>query len=163
MCCPRSTQINIIQSQTLPNIKRDQYKQLSYQPKPSQASQDASDRASEDPRFSTFLKCVVPDHPISTLDSPRHFQTSKGTNTNNFPVNQNHPRRPQTPLTEPQKIQDFQFFGNRSSYYDPPRLHWQLQLLTFLTKIIGYYMDKVVWGKRCHNKSEKMAELNCRA
>ena len=37
-------------------------------------------------------KCVVPDHPRSTLDSPRHFQTSKGTNANNFPVNQNHPR-----------------------------------------------------------------------
>ena len=86
-------------------------------------------------------KCVVPDHPRSTLDSPRHFQTSKGTNTNNFPVNQNHPRRPQTPLTEPQKIQDFQLFGNRSSDYDPSRLNWQLQLLTFLTIIIGYYMD----------------------
>ena len=86
-------------------------------------------------------KCVVPDHPRSTLDSPRHFQTSKWTNTNNFPVNQNHPRRPHTLLTEPQKIQDFQLFGNRSSDYDPPRLNWQLQLLTFLTKIIGYYMD----------------------
>ena len=86
-------------------------------------------------------KCVVPDHPRSTLDSPRHFQTSKGTNTNNFPVNQNHPRRPQTPLTEPQKIQDFQLFGNRSSDYDPPRVNWQLQLLTFLTKIVRYYMD----------------------
>ena len=57
-------------------------------------------------------KCDVPDHPRWTLDSPRHFQTSKGTNTNNFPVNQNHPRRPQTPLTELQKIQDFDFFWN---------------------------------------------------
>ena len=71
-------------------------------------------------------KCVVPDHPRWTLDSPRHFQTSKGTNTNNFPVNQNHPRRPQTPLTEPQKIQDFQLFWNRSSDFDPPRLNYQL-------------------------------------
>ena len=41
----------------------------------------------------------------STLDSPRHFQTSEGTNRNNFYVNPDHPRRPQTPLTEFQKIQ----------------------------------------------------------
>ena len=41
----------------------------------------------------------------STIDSPRHFQTSKGTNTNNFCVNSDHPRRPQTPLTKFQKIQ----------------------------------------------------------
>ena len=58
MCCPISSQINIRQSQTLPNIKMDQYKQLSCQPKPSQASPDASDRASEYPRFSTFWKSV---------------------------------------------------------------------------------------------------------
>ena len=65
-------------------------------------------------------KCVVPDHPRWTLDSPRHFQTSKGTNTNNFPVNQNHPRRPQTPLTELQKIQDFDFFLKSVKWLWPP-------------------------------------------
>ena len=107
-------------------------------------------------------KCVVPDHPRSTLDSPRHFQTSKGTNTNNFPVNQNHPRRPQTPLTELQKIQDFDFFWNRSSDFDPPRLNWQLQPRLKWTKIPRYYMETLLWGKRWHNKSPKMAEPNCR-
>ena len=65
--------------------------------------------------------------PRSTIDSSRHFQTSKWTNANHFSINHNHPRRPQTPLTEPQKIQDFQLFGNRSSDYDPPRLNWQHQ------------------------------------
>ena len=80
MCCPRSSQINIRQSQTLPNIKRDQYKQLSCQPKPSQASPDASDRASEDPRFSTFWKSVKwlwpPEAQLST--SPQASMTKFG-------------------------------------------------------------------------------------
>ena len=107
-------------------------------------------------------KCVVPDHPRPTLDSPRHFQTSKGTNTNNFPVNQNHPRRPQTPLTEPEKIQDFQLFWNRSSDFDPPRLNWQHQPRLKWTKIMRCYMEILIWGKRWHNKSPKMAEPNCR-
>merc|ERR1711888_563487 len=43
--------------------------------------------------------------PRSTLNTPRHFQTSKGTNWNNFYVNPDPPRRPQTPLTKFQKIQ----------------------------------------------------------
>ena len=41
----------------------------------------------------------------STINSPRHFQTSKGTNRNNFYVNPDPPRRPQTPLTKLKKIQ----------------------------------------------------------
>ena len=45
--CARSTVINIRQFQSLPNIKLGQYKQLFYQPKPSQASPDASDRDSD--------------------------------------------------------------------------------------------------------------------
>jgi len=48
----------------------------------------------------------------STLDSPRHFQTSEGTNRNNFYVNPDHPRRPQTPLTKVQKIQILTDFQN---------------------------------------------------
>ena len=52
------SQVNIRQLQTVPNIKIDQYKPLFNQPKPSQASPDASDRALEYPRFSTFLKSV---------------------------------------------------------------------------------------------------------
>ena len=47
----------------------------------------------------------------STIDSPRHFQTSEGTNRNNFYVNPDHPRRPQTPLTKLQKIQILTGFG----------------------------------------------------
>ena len=66
--CHRSTLINTRQSQSHPNINLGQYKQLFYQPKPSQ-----------------------------------------------------------TPLTEVQKIQYFDFFWNRSSDCDPPRLNWQLQ------------------------------------
>ena len=49
----------------------------------------------------------------STLNTPRHFQTSKGTNTNNFYINHIHPRHPQTPLTKLQKIRiltDFWIF-----------------------------------------------------
>ena len=38
------SQVNIKQSQALPNIKRDQYKQLFSQPKPSHTSPDASDQ-----------------------------------------------------------------------------------------------------------------------
>ena len=52
--------------------------------------------------------------PRSTIDSSRHSKTSKWTNTNYFLINQNHPRHPQTPLTEPQKIQDFQLFCHGS-------------------------------------------------
>ena len=48
------SQVNIRQLQTVPNIKIDQYKPLFNQPKPSQASPDASDRASENPRFWLF-------------------------------------------------------------------------------------------------------------
>ena len=72
--------INLRQFQTLPNIKRDQYKQLSCQPKPSQGSPDASDRASEDPRFSTFWKSVKwlwpPEAQLST--SPQASMTKFG-------------------------------------------------------------------------------------
>ena len=38
------SQVNNKQSQALPNIKRDQYKQLFSQPKPSHTSPDASDQ-----------------------------------------------------------------------------------------------------------------------
>ena len=68
MCCPRSTLINNRQPQSHSNINLGQYKQLFYQPKPSQ-----------------------------------------------------------TPLTEVQKIQNFDFFWNRTSDCDPPRLNWQHQ------------------------------------
>ena len=43
------SRINIRQLQTVLNVKRDQYKQLFNQPKPSQPSRDASDRASDNP------------------------------------------------------------------------------------------------------------------
>ena len=43
--------------------------------------------------------------PRSPINCPRHFQTSKGTNRNNFYVNPDPPRRPQTPLTKFEKIQ----------------------------------------------------------
>ena len=52
-------QVNIRQFHTVLNIKIDQYKQLFNQQKSSQASREGSDRASEDPRFSTFLKPVM--------------------------------------------------------------------------------------------------------
>ena len=45
------SKINNRQYQTLPMIKLDQYKQLFYRLKPSRASPDASDGASESPRF----------------------------------------------------------------------------------------------------------------
>ena len=45
------SKINNRQYQTLPIIKLDQYKQLFYRLKPSRASPDASDGASESPRF----------------------------------------------------------------------------------------------------------------
>ena len=51
-------QVNIRQFHTVLNIKIDQYKQLFNQQKSSQASWDGSDRASEDPRFSTFWRLV---------------------------------------------------------------------------------------------------------
>ena len=52
------SKINFYQHQTLSNIKIDQYRQLFNQQKSSQASRDGSDRASEDPRFSTFWRLV---------------------------------------------------------------------------------------------------------
>ena len=52
------SKINFYQHQTLSNIKIDQYRQLFNQQKSSQASWDGSDRASEDPRFSTFWRLV---------------------------------------------------------------------------------------------------------
>ena len=48
------SQINIKHSQTLPNIKGDQYKQLLHQPYPSQTSPDASDQVSKNPNFDRF-------------------------------------------------------------------------------------------------------------
>ena len=102
--CPRSTLINNRQSQSHPNINLGQYKQLFYQPKPSQ-----------------------------------------------------------TPLTEVQKIQYFDFFWNRSSDFDPPRLNWQHQPRLKWTKNPRYYMETLLWGKRWHNKRWKMAEPNYRA
>ena len=72
------------------------------------------------------------------------------------------PKPSQTPLTEFQKIQNFHFFWNRSSDCDPPRLNWQHQPRPKSTKIRRYYMDILLWAKRWHNKSWKMAEPNCR-
>ena len=49
------SQINIKHSQTLPNIKGDQYKQLLHQPYPSQTSPDPSDQVIENLNFDRFL------------------------------------------------------------------------------------------------------------
>ena len=76
--------------------------------------------------FSFGVGSSVISCPRSTIDSPRHFQTSTGSNTNNFCVKPNHPRRPQTPLTEPQIIQDFQLFEIGRVTLTPPRSNWQL-------------------------------------
>ena len=62
----------------------------------------------------------------STIDSPRHFQTSKGTNRNNFYINPDHPRRPQTPLTKFQKIQILTDFDIRQRTLTPTVLIGQL-------------------------------------
>ena len=77
----------------------------------------------------------------STLDSPRHFQTSEGTNRNNFYINPDHPRRPQTPLTKLQKIQILTDFGICQRTLTPTVLIGQLQSWSPRPKMVGYYMD----------------------
>ena len=126
--CPWSTVINLRQFQSLPIIKLGQYKQLFYQPKPSQASPDASDR---DPDcFHPLFRPSLAKYETTTVDLfdlHRHFQTlptSVWANTNHFWIN---PNPSKTPLTEFQKIQYFDFSWNRSSDFDPPRFNWQLQ------------------------------------
>ena len=91
--------INIRQLQTVLNIKIEQYKQLSYQPKPSQASRGglrgSNLQAWPNPNFSEVFfgeASSVISCPRSTIDSPRAIQTSIWANRNNFSINQNHPR-----------------------------------------------------------------------
>ena len=61
--------------------------------------------------------------PRSTIDSSRAFQTSKETNSNSFSINQNHHRRQQTALTEPQIIKHFE---TGQLTLTVRRLNWQL-------------------------------------
>ena len=69
--------------------------------------------------------------PRSTLNTPRHFQTSKGTNRNNFYVNPDPPRRPQTPLTKflsDTKFENLADFDNGQRTLTKTVLIGQLQL-----------------------------------
>ena len=56
--CPISSQIVNRQSMTLPYMRREPLKHFFYQPKSSQKSPDASDRASENPIFWLFLRTL---------------------------------------------------------------------------------------------------------
>ena len=154
--------INIRQLQTVLNIKIEQYKQLFYQPKPSQASRGglrgSNLQAWPNPNFSEVFfgeASSVISCPRSTTDRPRHFQTSIWANRNNFPINQNHPRHLWPKF---KKSEILTFFWNRSSDFDPPRLNWQHQPRLKWTKMARHYMDMLLWAKRWHNKSGKMAD-----
>ena len=91
----------------------------------------------------------------STLDSPRHFQTSEGTNRNNFYINPDHPRRPQTPLTELQKIQILADFQICQRTLTPTVLIGQLQLWPRGTKKVRHYMEWLFWAKRLDQNIER--------
>ena len=100
--------------------------------------------------------------PRSTFIKDRQSQSHQNINLEQYRQPFYQPKPSQTPLTEFQKIQNFHFFWNRPSDCDPPRLNWQLHLLTELTKKVGYYMDWVLWAKRWYNKMSKMKSPNCR-
>ena len=101
--------------------------------------------------------------PRSTINSLRHFQTSKGTNTNHFYINQYHPRRPQTPLTKFQKIQILTDFGPGQRSLTPPGG----QLATFLSAseahFLSLYMDRLFRGKRWVPNIERWPSTRRRA
>ena len=65
--------------------------------------------------------------PRPRLNTPRHFQTSKGTNWNNFSINHTHPRHPQTPLTKFQKIQILTDFKIHAYDWRKKVVKYQLQ------------------------------------
>ena len=65
--------------------------------------------------------------PRSPINCPRHFQTSKGTNTNNFYINHIHPRHPQTPLTKFKKIQILTDFKIHAYDWRKKVVKYQLQ------------------------------------
>ena len=80
----------------------------------------------------------------STINSPRQFQTSKGTNRNNFYINPDHPRRPQTPLTKFQKIQILAEFEVWQRTLTETVLNGQLQPRTPGLETVGPYMDRLL-------------------
>ena len=99
MCQRKLSHINIRQLQTVLNIKIEQYEQLFYQPKPSQASRGglrgSNLQAWPNPNFSEVFfgeASSVISCPRSTIDSPRAIQASIWANRNRFSINQNHPR-----------------------------------------------------------------------
>ena len=65
--------------------------------------------------------------PRSTFNTPRHFQTWEGTNTNMFYINPDHPRRPQTPLTKFQKVQILADFKIHAYDWRKKVVKYQLQ------------------------------------
>ena len=93
--------------------------------------------------------------PRSTINSPRHYQTSKGTNTNNFSLNQNHPTRLQTPLTKFEKIQILADFEIGQMTLTLPRLNWQLPPQPLGLIFSSLYMDILFWAKRWVNIMER--------
>ena len=98
--------------------------------------------------------------PRSTFINDIQSQSHQNINLGQYRQPFYQPKPSQTPLTEFQKIQNFHFFWNRSSDCDPPRLNWQHQPRLKWTKKVRYYMEILLWAKRWHNKSWKMAEPN---
>ena len=78
----------------------------------------------------------------------KQSQTSKGANRNNFYVNPDHPRRPQTPLTKLKKIQILTDFENGQVTTDLPRVNWQLSPHASRQFFLVFYMDRLFWAKR---------------
>ena len=99
----------------------------------------------------------------STINCPRHFQTPKGTNRNNFYINPDHPRRPQTPLTKLKKLQILADFGPGQRSLTPPGG----QLATFLSAseahFLSLYMDRLFRGKRWVPNIERWPSTRRRA
>ena len=104
-------------------------------------------------------KCVVPDQLWSTIDSPRAIQTSIWANTNNFSINQNHPRH----LWPKFKKSDFLIFFEIGQVTLTPEA--QLATSTFdlfrnfprilhVLDTLSQNMGSLTW---------KMAEPHCRA
>ena len=79
--------------------------------------------------------------PRSPINCPRHFQTSKGTNTNNFYINHIHPRHPQTPLTKFRKIQILTDFQNPCICLTKKSCQKQSIPDVPETQILSMYMD----------------------
>ena len=98
----------------------------------------------------------------STLINIRQPQSHPNINLGQYRQPFYQPKPSQTPLTEFQKIQNFQFFWNRSSDCDPPRLNWQLQPRPMGLIFLGLCMDRLFWANWWHNKMCKMRSAFCR-